>query len=100
MTVMAWRQQMKATIKSIVSAINRFLDVPSPDPDDARRRKLLNILLLFLLAGTFVNALVASVAMFTGLMPPPPTASLAGLEIPLFLSSIPMAIITRIIPAL
>ncbi len=29
----------------LVNALNRFMDVPSSDPDDARRRKLLNIIL-------------------------------------------------------
>ena len=32
-------------ISKISDSLNRFMDVPSNDPDDARRRKLLNILL-------------------------------------------------------
>src|SRR3972149_3557830 len=32
-------------IPNLIKITNRFLDVPSSDPDDARRRKLLNILL-------------------------------------------------------
>jgi PAS domain-containing protein len=36
---------MKATVKSIANTVNQLLDIPSLDPDDARRRKLLNILL-------------------------------------------------------
>ncbi|MGB7873400.1 MAG: hypothetical protein WBL25_03375, partial [Anaerolineales bacterium] len=34
-----------ASIKNISSHLNQLTDVPSSDPDDARRRKLLNILL-------------------------------------------------------
>ena len=38
--------------------INQILDVPASDPDDARRRRLLNILLL----GVLVAALVGLIA--------------------------------------
>jgi len=37
---------MQPFLKAAVALVNRLLDVPSTDPDDARRRKLLNILLL------------------------------------------------------
>ena len=36
-----------ASLKKFPALLNRFLDVPSTDPDDARRRKLLNIILGF-----------------------------------------------------
>jgi len=41
-----------------IESVSRLLDVPSTDPDDARRRKLLNILLL----GTVTIALLALLA--------------------------------------
>jgi len=84
---------MKTTVKSIATAVNRWLDVPSPDPDDARRRKLLNILLLFLLTGTLVSALVTSVALLANPTLPLPTMSIAGIELPGFLTSIPVVIV-------
>jgi PAS domain S-box-containing protein len=46
---------MKATVKAIASAVNRLLEVPSLDPDDARRRKLLNILLVGAVLGTVMS---------------------------------------------
>lgn len=36
-----------ASLNKFPTLLNRFLDVPSTDPDDARRRKLLNIILGF-----------------------------------------------------
>ena len=52
---------MKIRARSIVNRINQLLDVPSMDPDDARRRKLLNIVLLGLGIAA-VLALVATIA--------------------------------------
>jgi PAS domain S-box-containing protein len=48
---------MKASVRSIASAISRLLDVPSTDPDDARRRKLLNILLVGAVLSTILALL-------------------------------------------
>ncbi|MGD2143731.1 MAG: ATP-binding protein [Anaerolineae bacterium] len=48
-----------------IATISRLLDVPSTDPDDARRRKLLNILLMGMAALsllTFVAAIVVGTA--------------------------------------
>jgi signal transduction histidine kinase len=45
--------------------INRFLDVPTSDPDDARRRRLLNILLLAILVAAILG-LIAIVVYNTG----------------------------------
>jgi signal transduction histidine kinase len=39
----------------IFEAINRFVNVPSTDPDDSRRRRLLNIILLFVGVLTFLT---------------------------------------------
>jgi signal transduction histidine kinase len=47
--------------------VSRFLDVPSMDPDDARRRKLLNILLAGVAALSLLVILAATIAAFTGL---------------------------------
>ena len=49
---------MKTVIKRIGRIMKQLLDVPSLDPDDARRRKLLNILLF----GIFVSAILVQVA--------------------------------------
>jgi serine phosphatase RsbU (regulator of sigma subunit) len=46
--------------------INAFLDVPSTDPDDARRRKLLNILLAGVAAGAMMLALVSILLVLSG----------------------------------
>lgn len=44
-------------MKAISRKVNRWLDVPSSDPDDARRRKLLNIILAgFVAIGLFLWA--------------------------------------------
>ena len=34
------------TLKNMRTLLNRLIDVPSTDPDDARRRKLVNIVLI------------------------------------------------------
>lgn len=47
--------------------VSQFLDVPSMDPDDARRRKLLNILLAGVAALSLLVILAATIAAFTGL---------------------------------
>ena len=48
--------------------VSQWLDVPSIDPDDARRRKLLNILLMGVSALTLLTLLVTSVANITGVI--------------------------------
>ena len=44
--------------KSISKQLNRFTDVPSSDPDDARRRKLLNIILAGLAGLSLLTLLI------------------------------------------
>jgi PAS domain S-box-containing protein len=46
----------------MIDRINQLLDVPSMDPDDARRRKLLNILLLGLGTVVFLGLLIATIS--------------------------------------
>jgi len=58
--------------------INQLLDVPSADAEDARRRRLLNILLLCLVAFVFVRWLIVLV----GLIPPPSNERLFYWSIP------------------
>jgi len=65
-----------------VSAISRFLDIPATDPDDARRRKLLNFLLLFLVVLTPVATFASVIITATGLGPPPPNIILSLLSVP------------------
>jgi PAS domain S-box-containing protein len=48
-------------MKRLVGLVNQLLDVPTTDPDDARRRKLLNILLL----GLAIVGLLAFIATIT-----------------------------------
>jgi PAS domain S-box-containing protein len=50
----------------MLTVINRLIDVPSIDPEDARRRKLLNILLLGVGALTLFTFLVAVLATLLG----------------------------------
>ena len=50
-----------ASINKVPVLLNRFLDVPSTDPDDARRRKLLNIILGFVGSLTIFVLLVVPV---------------------------------------
>jgi PAS domain S-box-containing protein len=52
---------MKIGLKATINRINQILDVPSLDPDDARRRKLLNILLLGLVI-VGILALLATIS--------------------------------------
>jgi PAS domain S-box-containing protein len=52
---------MEIGLKAIINKINQILDVPSLDPDDARRRKLLNILLLGLVI-VGILALLATIS--------------------------------------
>lgn len=49
---------MDLMIKRVISAMSRLVNMPSLDPDDARRRKLLNILL----SGGLVSAMAGQVA--------------------------------------
>jgi PAS domain S-box-containing protein len=57
---------MQATVKAIASAVNKLLDVPSMDPDAARRGKLLNILLLGMFAMGLAGLLIISIFHFIG----------------------------------
>ncbi len=52
----------------IISTINRLLDVPSADPDDARRRKLLNILLVGITITVLLGLLLTTPLILTGLV--------------------------------
>jgi PAS domain S-box-containing protein len=52
-----------------MNTVNRWLDVPSLDPDDARRRKLLNILLFGALVSTILFQLAISVVDIVGAYP-------------------------------
>ena len=47
---------------------NRWMNVPSIDPDDARRRRLLNILLMGMSTLTLLTLLATSVANVTGII--------------------------------
>jgi PAS domain S-box-containing protein len=60
----------------MIRSISQLLDVPSIDPDDARRRKLLNILLVGMAPLTLVTLLVTVVANITGLESPERTTTL------------------------
>jgi signal transduction histidine kinase len=68
-----------------MTTLNQLLDVPSTDPDDARRRKLLNILLLSIAAMTILILLTVVLVDIAGLEEFPmrgltlPVASLATL---------------------
>jgi PAS domain S-box-containing protein len=52
-----------------MKAVNKFLDqiltIPVPDPDDARRRRLLNILMLGMFLAVFIGAAIATIDAFT-----------------------------------
>ena len=48
--------------------IPNLLEVPTSDPDDARRRRLLNILLTGLIVGTFVIVTVLGIASLAGVL--------------------------------
>jgi PAS domain S-box-containing protein len=56
--------------------IDRLLDVPSTDPDDARRRQLLNILLLGIAVLLLVAILLAAVVGIAGLESPEQVANI------------------------
>lgn len=51
---------MRAKSETKTDVISRLLDIPSTDPEDARRRKLLNIMLL----SVAMFALTISVVLF------------------------------------
>jgi PAS domain S-box-containing protein len=48
-------------MNKIINLWQRLIDIPSTDPDDARRRRLLNIILLGLGGSTFVALLVMTI---------------------------------------
>lgn len=54
----------------VVRFVNRLLEIPSADPDDARRRKLLNILLLVMALGILLEFVAGRVIGLVGLESP------------------------------
>lgn len=65
---------MKATVKSIASAINQFFSIPSIGPDSVRRRKLLNIFSAVMLATILIQEAVFLLLITSG-HPPAPISS-------------------------
>lgn len=62
--------------------ITKLLDIPVTDPDDARRRRLLNVLLLCLVGFTIAVAIVSLVLIAIGAVPPLRNIVLAYLSLP------------------
>jgi hypothetical protein len=62
---------MKATVKSIASAVNQFFSIPSIGPDSIRRRKLLNIFSAVMLATILIQEVVFLLLIVSGHPPPP-----------------------------
>jgi len=78
-----------------LKAVSQWLDVPSTDPDDARRRKLLNILLLGVATIAFLGLLAAIVAGTTGLESPERVIPLSRGILAAFLGSLFILILNR-----
>jgi PAS domain S-box-containing protein len=72
--------------------IRRLLDISTTDPDDARRRKLLNILLLALIVLMLVGFVAIPLATLVGLAPPVPTLFYFALPVMLVAASLIYAI--------
>jgi GAF domain-containing protein len=70
-------------IEAVKRVVDQLFNVPSADPDDARRRKLLNFLLLFAVAFTVVEVWTA----VSDLSPSPWSDSLLYWSIPVVLGS-------------
>lgn len=68
--------------------IQRLLDVPSTNPDDARRRRLLNTLLAGMGLFTLVGLVVVAVARALGLAPPWQSTRLIYLGLPALLLAV------------
>lgn len=58
-SIEAAKRILERLLKTVRRVVDRLLNVPSVDPDDARRRKLLNFLLLCTVAFTFVQVWAA-----------------------------------------
>jgi PAS domain S-box-containing protein len=80
-------------VNKLLRITRKLLDISTTDPDDARRRKLLNILTLFVLVGTFVAVGATLIFPALGLAPPPPTVNILGLEIPLIVTGLLQALV-------
>jgi PAS domain S-box-containing protein len=80
-------------VNKILRIARKLLDISTTDPDDARRRKLLNILTLFVLVGTFVATGATLIFPALGLAPPPPTIDILGLETPLIFTGLLQALV-------
>ncbi len=65
-----------------MSLIRRLVDIPVTDPDDARRRRLLNVMLLCVVSFTLIETLVSLLVIATGAMAPPRNIVLAYLSLP------------------
>jgi len=63
---------MSATNSKAKSIINRLVDIPTEDPDDARRRKVVNILVLIVIAVVVIMLLVVFALDILGLPLPAP----------------------------
>jgi len=64
------------------AAIKAFLDIPVTDPDDARRRKLLNILLVYTVILTALTTFFSFALAGVGLGAPPQNPYLALISLP------------------
>lgn len=67
------------------AAIKAFLDIPVTDPDDARKRRLLNILLLYTVILTALTTIASFVFAYVGLGAPPQNPHLALVSTPIVL---------------
>lgn len=75
-----------------MAIIPSLLDIPATDPDDARRRRLLNILLVALIVLMLVGLVTIPLAAAVGLAPPVPAVFYLGLPVMLVCTSLIYAI--------
>lgn len=78
---------MVDVVSQFLAVIDRLLSVPAPEPDDARRRKLLNVLLLCTVVFTVLVLSPLAVAAFFGVLPHFHDSRLPSLGVPAILYS-------------
>jgi len=88
------------SLNNIRLNINRFLEVQSSDPDDARQRRILNIILTLVGSLGLVSSILAWVLVGTGVMPHEEINDILMASFAMFIGSVLTFIVNRYVSGL